>query len=151
MEKIILWFLLILGIALFIFSLRKQPIKDWLLSFLLTSYSALILGTIVVEFKLIKYLVLSNHVNAGYLYELLLFPVIGVYFYQTSYRSNLPGIIFQCALYTSGLTIVEVIIEEYTNIVEFVNWHWTYTLLSVFCFMLAIRFLLKLINRKNKY
>lgn len=149
MDKLILWFFLILGIALFIFSLRKQPIKEWLLSFFLSSYLAHIIGTIVTNLKLIKYLVLSPHINAGTIYELLIFPITGVYFYQTSYHSNWSGIFFQCALYTSGLTIVEVILEKYTNLIEFVNWHWTYTLFSIFFFMISIRFLLKLINQKT--
>ncbi|QKY70591.1 CBO0543 family protein [Lentibacillus sp. CBA3610] len=150
MDKVILWFSLILGIALFIFSLRKQPIKNWLLSFLLTAYFANIIGKIVVDLNLIKYPKLSNNFDTGNLYEIFLFPVIGIYFYQTSYRSNLSGIIFQCALYTLGLTISEIILLKYTHLIEFVNWHWTYTPLSIFCFMLAIRLLLELINRKNE-
>lgn len=145
-----MWFFLILGIALFIFSLRKQPIKDWLFAFFTTSFFATVLGTVVIDLKLIEYLKLGDTFNSGQIYELILFPVISVYFYQTSYRSNLLSIIIQCALYASGLTIPEVILEKYTDLIKFVDWHWTYTLLSVFCFMLAIRFLLKLINRKNK-
>lgn len=150
MDELILLFFFVLSIVLFIFCLRKQPIKEWLLSFLLTAYFAYILGAIVVELGWIQYLALGDYVNGGYLYELLLLPVINTYFYQTSYRSTVRGILFQCVLYTTGLTIVEVILEKYTELIEFVSWHWTYTLFSVFGFMLAIRFLLKLINQKSR-
>lgn len=39
-DKILLWFLLLFGIALFIFSLRRPPIKDWLLAFFIATYFA---------------------------------------------------------------------------------------------------------------
>lgn len=152
MDTIILWICVALSITLFLLSFRKQPIKDWLLSFLLASYFAYIIGTIVVDLNLIEYPILrpSHIFNTGYLYELLFFPIVGVYFYQTSYTSGFKGIIFQCLLYTLALTIVEILIVKYTHLINYLNWNWAYTFCSVFSFMLIIRFLLILINRKNE-
>lgn len=149
MEKGILWFLLVLGIALFIFSLRKQPIKDWILSFLLTAYFAIFIGTIVADLKLVQYPVnlFGSYFSSSLLFEFVLFPVVTIYFYQTSHRSRMLGITFQCVVYTGGLTIVEALFQRYTDLVEYVHWSWTHTFLSVFCFLFAVRLLLKFINQ----
>lgn len=149
MEKIILTLSLIISIVCLIIIFRVKPIKEWLLSFLFTAYFANIIGTMVVKFKLIKYLKLGSYINAGQFFELLIFPVIVTYFYKTSYHSTLIKMIFQCMLYSVGLTIIEVTLEKNTNIIKYLNWHWTYSLLSFVSFMLFVRFILKYINSKT--
>lgn len=150
LDKVLLFCFLVLGIGLFIFSLRKQPIKDWLLAFFTASFFATVLGTIVIYFNLITYLKLGNGVNAGQIYELILFPVIIIYFYQTTYRSSILNIIFQCLLYTLGLTVTEILIKKYTNLIHYIHWNWLITFATVFFFLLGVRSLLKLIGKKNK-
>ncbi|MFJ5758521.1 hypothetical protein ACIQAA_05135 [Neobacillus sp. NPDC093182] len=49
MERIILWTLLLVGITLLLFSLRKPFIKDWILIFLLNAYLSTLIGVLVVE------------------------------------------------------------------------------------------------------
>jgi len=147
LDKFLLLCFSVLGICLFIFSLKKQPIKDWLLSFFLTAFFANIIGTAAVDLKLLEYLKITPNFDTGSFYELIFLPVVIIYFYQSSYRSNIPGIIFQCLLYTLVLTIAEILITKYTNLIEYTNWNWLVTFITVFCFMIGVRFLLKLINR----
>jgi hypothetical protein len=149
MDKMILWSLLVFGIVLFIFSLRKPPRKDWVLIFFLTSYFTIFFGTIVVRKKMLAYPVnfLNDYFSSSLLYEHLLYPVICIYFYQTSYHSNYLGILLQAALYTGALTIVEVLLERYTNLIQYHTWNWHYTFISVYFLMIFVRSLMKLINR----
>jgi hypothetical protein len=151
-EKIILWSLLIIGIALFFFSLRKPPIKDWILIFLLTSFFSIFLGVLVVEEKMIEYPIsfLSNYFSSSLLYEYLLLPVVCIYFYQKTYYSRYPDIILRCTLYTSALTIIEVLLERYTDLIEYHTWTWIHTFISIFFLMMFIRILMQLINRQER-
>lgn len=148
-DKILLLCFSLLGIGLFIFSLRKQPIKEWLLSFFLASFLANIVGTAAVDLKLLEYLEITSSLDTGSFYELILFPVVMIYFYQSSYRSNISGITFQCFLYTLVLTIVEIPIKKYTNLINYIHWNALITFITVFCFMIGVRLLLKLINQSE--
>lgn len=149
MERIILWSLLIIGIALLFYSLRKPPIKDLIIIFLLTSFFSIFLGVLVVEENMIEYPIsfLSNYFSSSLLYEYLLLPVVCIYFYQGTYYSRYPRMILKCALYTSVLTIIEVLLERYTDLIEYHTWTWVHTFISIFCLMMFIRISMKLIIR----
>lgn len=149
MEIIILWSLLIIGIALFLYSLRKPPIKDLLLIYFMTSFFSIFLGVIVVEEKLIEYPIsfLSNYFSSSLLYEYLLFPVVCIYFYQATYNSKYPSMILKCLLFTSVLTIIEILLERYTDLIDYLNWSGVHSFISIFFLMLFIRISMKVINR----
>ena len=153
MERIILWSLLIIGITLLFSSLRKPPIKNWILIFSLSSCFSTFFGVLVVEEKMLEYPVrfLSNYFSSSLLYEYLLFPVVCIYFYQTTYRSIYLNIVLQCILYTTVLTIIEFFFERYTELIKYHTWTWIYTFISTFLLMMFIRFLMQLISRKERY
>ncbi len=134
-----------------IFSLRKSPIKDWITIFLLTAYFSTFLGVIVERNKMIDYpvRVLHKYFDSSILYEYLLLPVVSIYFYKSTYNSRYPGIILQCSIYTSVLTIIEVLLERYTHLVEYLTWTWRLTFVSVFSLMFFVRIIMQLINRKD--
>jgi hypothetical protein len=146
-EIILLWLLLIGGIGLFILSLRKPPQKDWLLIFFMTGFFAVFLGVIVVEEHLIRYPVnLFKHFQSSVLFEFLLFPVLCIYYYQATYHSGFWGIILKALVYSSVLSILEFLLEKYTDLIDYLHWEWYYTLVSVFLFMIIVRSIMGLTN-----
>jgi predicted benzoate:H+ symporter BenE len=151
LERTILWGFLLIGIVLMIFSLRKAPIKESITIFLLTAYFSTFIGVIVERNKMVEYPVrnLQNYFETSILYEYLLLPVVCIYFYKSTYNSRYPSIILQCALYTSVLTIIEVLLERYTNLVKYNTWTWMHTFVSLFSLILFVRILMQLINRKD--
>jgi hypothetical protein len=151
-EKNILWGLLIIGFALVFFSLRKPPIKDWILIFLLTSNISIIIGTFVVAKNMLEYPVrfLNKQFDSSLLFESLLLPVVCVYFYQTTYHSGYRGIVLQGLLYTSVLTMIEVLFEKYTDLVEYHTWTWMHTFIGVFLLMLFVRIIYAVDKRENR-
>lgn len=149
-DTILLWCFFFVGFVLFLFSLRKPPIKDWLLAFFLSSFFATVLGTVVIYFGLIEYFKLGDGFHSNIIYELVLLPVISTYFYQTSYSSGLLIAVFQCLLYTLGLTVVEVLVKVYTNLIHYIYWNWFVTFITVFLFLFGMRTLLKFINQKSE-
>ncbi|MGM0875275.1 MAG: CBO0543 family protein [Bacillota bacterium] len=152
MERIFLWALFLIGIALLFFSLRKPSIKDWILIFLLSAYLSTFIGVLVVEEKMLRYpnRILSKYFDTNLLYEYFLFPVVCIYFYQTTYSSRYFSIALQCALYTTALTIIEVLFERYTNLIEYHTWTWMHTFISTFFLMIFVRILMQLINKKER-
>jgi hypothetical protein len=153
MDRILLWALLIIGMVLLFFSLQKPLIKDTVLVFLLKAYFSSFFGVIVVEENLIEYPVrfLDQYFKTSLLFEYFLYPIMCVYFYQTTYHSRLLGIIVQCALYTSALTIIEVLCEKYTSLIHYhTTWTWMYSFISIFLLSFFVRMLMELINKREK-
>ncbi|MDQ1004958.1 hypothetical protein QFZ28_005498 [Neobacillus niacini] len=150
MERIILWALLLVGITLLIFSLRKPFIKDWILIFLLNAYLSTLIGVLVVEENMLEYPIrfLDNYFTSSLLYEYLLFPVVCIYLYQKTYNSSFKGIFLYCLLFTSALTVIEVLLERYTDLIEYHTWTWMHTFISTFILMFFIRSIMQLINQK---
>jgi hypothetical protein len=145
MDRMLLWGLLLLGIAMIIYIFRTPPLKDKLIIFLLKAYISNFLGIIAVKLHLLEYPVrfLGDFFDESLLYEYVMFPVVCVYFYHTSYRSTYAGIFLQCALYTIALTVVEVILERSTDLVVYHTWTWYYTLISVYIVMITVRLFLQ--------
>lgn len=150
MEKLLLLALFLIGSALLFFSLKKPLFKDWILIFLMSAYLSTFFGVLVVEEKMLQYpiRILSKYFDTNLLYEYFLFPVVCIYFYQTTYHSRYISIALQCALYTTALTIIEVLFERYTKLIEYHTWTWMHTFISTFLLMICIRILMQLINKK---
>ncbi|WP_085993385.1 CBO0543 family protein [Oceanobacillus senegalensis] len=149
MESIILWGAFIAGVAMLFFILPKLPFKDWLIIFLFTSYVSVIAGTVVVEEKMLSYPVkiLEKHFESSLQFEMLTLPVICLYFYKTTYHSTYTGTFLQGLLYTSALTLIEVLLETYTNIIEYHTWTWLYTFISVFILIVFVRYFMDWVNK----
>ncbi|MFD2924727.1 CBO0543 family protein [Halobacillus naozhouensis] len=148
MEPIILWFLLILGLSLLIIIMRNLPFKEFLFGYLLTSYFSIIIGVFVVEEEMLHYpsKLLGKHFDSSLLFEYLLFPVVCLYFYRTTYYSSHIGILLQATIYTSALTAVEIAFEKYTSLIEYHTWTGVHTFFSVLSFMIFIRVLIQLLR-----
>jgi hypothetical protein len=152
MDRIILWSMFIIGMVLLIFSLRKPLIKDTILVFIMKAYFSSFIGVIVVEEKMVEYPVrfLSKYFDASILFEYFLYPIMCVYFYQTTYHSSYAGIVLQCALYTAALTVIEVLCEKYTDLITYHTWTWMHSFISIFLLSLFVRIIVLLLNNIEK-
>lgn len=150
MEKVLLWSLFCLGIVLFFYSFRKKPRKDWLLIFMLTGYVASILGVIAVERRMVTYPVrlFPQYFSTSVLYEHLLLPVVSIYFYQTTFEAAPKKIFGVAFLYTAVLTSIEVFLENTTRVIEYHEWNWFYSFISIFGLLLFSRMVVSFLNRK---
>ncbi|UOQ93929.1 hypothetical protein MUO14_02805 [Halobacillus shinanisalinarum] len=148
-EIILLWIFYILGATLLLFSLKKPPRRNWLLIYFTTAYFAVFLGNLIVEYHFLTFPVtLFKHLDGSVLFEFLLFPVICIYYYQTTYHSAIFGIVWQAAVYSGALTIVESFLEMYTDLIKYLQWDWYYTWISVFIFMVIVRSSMGLLNNR---
>ncbi|HLS07674.1 CBO0543 family protein [Lentibacillus sp.] len=148
MEVIVLWLFFFLGIILIFNTIRKPPVKDWLLCLLTAAYFTTFLGDIVVKAGLLSYPVkLFPQFQSSILYEYLLLPLMCIYFYKTTYHKTVFDWIWQALVYSSVLTVSELLLEQNTNLIHYINWSWFHTLASQFLLLLFIRWLLQLINK----
>ncbi|WP_027408467.1 CBO0543 family protein [Anoxybacteroides tepidamans] len=153
MDEMMLWMLFVLGIGLLLFGLLRKPeiIKDSMLAFLLKAYFSTFFGVIVVEMHMLDYPVriLSQYFDTSILFEYLLYPVVCVFFYQTTLRSSFLGIVGQCTLYISVLTAIEVLFEKYTSLIHYNTWKWWYSFLTMFVLSFSVRMMMVWINKKQ--
>lgn len=148
-EKIILRLIFGFGILSFINLIRKPPLKDWLIIFLLKSYISSILDSIVVRKGYIKYPVnLFKLFDISVVFSYLLFPVSCIYFNQITKNSNLFGIIFKCLLFSLPSAMLEHWLEKNTKLISYKkSWTSLHSFFSIVSTFLLVRFLMTLIKR----
>jgi hypothetical protein len=148
LETNILRGLFLFGILVFFQLIRKPPMKDWMIVFLLKSYLATFIDTIVVGNGFIKYPVnLFKSFDISVIFSYLLFPITCVYFNQLTKNSRFTGIIMTCTAFSLPMALVEHFLERKTNLIDYKkNWNWIYSLISIFITFIGVRFLYKLIS-----
>ncbi|HET7628704.1 MAG TPA: CBO0543 family protein [Bacillales bacterium] len=151
-QKGFLWALLVFGLFLFGYAVRKPPMKEWLIVFFLTSYFSTFFGVIVVENDMVTYPIglFDNYFDTSPLYEFLLLPVVSIFYCQTTSHASWSGILRQGIGYTTVLTAGETILERYTNLVHYNSWTWQSSYVSIFALLFAVRVLLAAIRRREQ-
>jgi hypothetical protein len=140
------WFLLgavwVLSLALLVFTIPKERARVAHTAFLFKQMITWILGLLVVEFGLLEYPVreLASVNRTSMTFEFLAYPSICALF-NARYpsRRSLPiQFVYFCA-YCTGMTAVEVLIEKYTLLIDYVDWTWYWTWCSLFATFLSSR------------
>jgi hypothetical protein len=130
------WLLLsVYGIAtILLFFIPKSKIRLAVVAFLFKQIITFLIGLVVVEYGLIKYPVrLFPTINrTSFTYEYYVFPITCAMF-NVWYPNN-RSTLFQVGyyvLFSSVLTITEVFIEKYTNLIKYIHWEWYITWITL--------------------
>lgn len=125
----------IIAIMLFYFFGIRANSREALLGFLFMQVITWPIGFLVTELKLISYPVrfLEYSSKSSFTFEYLAFPVVaGLYtVYYPKYSSKLKKIIYSLII-VSLLTGVEVILEKYTDNIEYLKWSWQLSWITMF-------------------
>jgi hypothetical protein len=131
------WWILISVYAVavgILFFIPRNKIRLAVAAFLFMQVITFLAGLVVVELGMIEYPVrLFASVNrSSYDYEFFLLPIIGIAFivWYPNGRS-VPIQLGYYAGYSSVLTLLEVLIEKYTELVKYIHWEWYYTWITV--------------------
>jgi hypothetical protein len=151
-ELTILRTLFLLGIASFLNLIRKPPIKDWIIIFLLKGYIASIFDAIFVKKGNLKYPVnLFKIFDISVVFSYLIFPVTCIYFNQVTKNSSMGGILFKCLLFSLPSAAAEHLIERKTNLIQYKrSWNSLYSFSTIAVTFLMVRFLMMLIRKKSQ-
>lgn len=141
-EYIILAIAWLVTIGMLLLFVPKNKIREAWLIFFFKQLLTWILGLAVVEFGLIEYPVrLFPHANqTSFSFEYFIYPSICVIF-CLHYPANKVRIrrFLYYVYYCTAITIVEVFIEKYTDIIKYVNWSWYITWVTLFITFYASR------------
>ncbi|HZG70947.1 MAG TPA: CBO0543 family protein [Chondromyces sp.] len=148
-EKNVLRLLFVIGIGSFFNLVRKPPLKDWLIIFLLKSYIASILDNLLVKKGYLKYPVrLFKTFDISVLFSYLLFPVTCIYFNQVTKNSSIPKILLKCFMFSAPSALAEDWIEKRTNLITYKrSWTSIHSFFSIFSTFLIVKFLMTLIKK----
>ncbi|TJY43943.1 hypothetical protein E5161_00630 [Cohnella pontilimi] len=137
---------IILGVWIFslllIFAIPRNKRRLALVAFLFKQWITSILGHAVVELGLLIYPVreLAKISRTSFTYEYMAYPMTCALFnaYYPGRRSRW----FQFGyyvLFTSVLTVIEVIMAQYTDLIRYVRWNWLWSWGTVFLTFLMTR------------
>jgi hypothetical protein len=134
-DRLILLLVWLLTIGL-LFIIPRVKRRLAVVAFLIKQLFTWILGLITVELGLIIYPV--NHpfgkVNrASFTFEYFVYPAVCSLF--NVFFPNMRSKFFKLGYYSvfcTLITIVEVLIEKYTDLIEYIHWSWYWTWLSLF-------------------
>ncbi|TRZ40319.1 hypothetical protein CEQ21_05120 [Niallia circulans] len=144
--------LLFASIGLFINMIRKPPLKEWLIIFLIKSYIASILDNIAVKKGYIKYPVrIFRMFDISVLFSYLIFPVTCVYYNQATKDSKLPGVLIKCLLFSIPSAVAEHFIEKNTKLVEYKKgWNSFCSFTSIAFSFLLVRLFMAIVRKVEK-
>jgi hypothetical protein len=133
-DKGILVFCWILCVVLLKRFIPLNKLRQGVLAFLYKQVVTWFFGLVVVEKGLIKYPVryFKKSYKGSFSFEYFLYPSICAIFniYYPQKRSNLHKFLY-INFFTSILTIIEVLIEKYTNLIKYVKWKWYWSYITM--------------------
>jgi len=121
-------------LALLIWIPRKN-IRHSIVIFFFKQFMTWILGLVVVELGLITYPVreFEKASHTSFSFEYFIYPAICVLFNLYYPREkSLPHRIGWFLLFPTWMTALEVMIEHYTQLINYIHWAWYWTWLSLF-------------------
>lgn len=125
------WIITIIALIKFI---PKEKIREAQLVFLFKGTLTWALGLIVVYYHLIEYPVrlLPSVSHTSFTFEYLVYPSICAIFnmHFPEKKNRLQRALYYC-YYCSGITILEVLVEKYTQIIKYIHWHWYITWITL--------------------
>ena len=134
-EYIILVIAWLITIGMLIIFVPKKQIREAWLIFFFKQLLTWVLGLIVVELGLIEYPVdiFQHATKTSFTFEYFIYPAICVVF-NLHYPENKGRFrrFLHYSYFCTAITIVEVFVERYTDIIEYINWTWYITWITLF-------------------
>jgi hypothetical protein len=154
-EKIIetsVWIIMIIALLVFV---PKNKIREASSVYLFKLLLTFVLGLFVVQMKWIEYPVRSIFPYAhktSFTFEFFVYPAICVLFIlYYPWKKNVIIQLGHFVVFCSVMTILEVLIEHYTQLIDYKKWTWYWTWISLFLtFFLSLRYYIWFFRVKSK-
>ncbi|HWR42907.1 CBO0543 family protein [Sporomusa sp.] len=140
-EQIIIFISAVITLLLLVFAVNWRYFRDWIVVFLFKSMLDMIVGSPVVELKLLEYPVrlLPKYYDTSILFELWVFPVLCILYNQVTRERGFWPIIYYALLFSAGITAIEYPLEVYTDLIHYIHWTWLTTFCTLTLTFLASR------------
>ncbi|MPL69304.1 hypothetical protein SDC9_15041 [bioreactor metagenome] len=134
-EKAILLVSWIVASTCIWFFVPRDKIRNFIVAFLFKQSITWISGLLVVEMGLIQYPVRIFQIatTASFTFEFYVYPVICAFFniYYPEDSTNTYKF-FYYAIICSIITVLEVILEQHTQLIRYIHWEWYWTWITLF-------------------
>lgn len=145
----------LITIILLIAFVPKNKFREANVLFLSNQFATWISGTIVAEMRLVVYPVRSfpYAYKGSFDFEYFIYPSFCVLF-NLHYPENRSRFrqFMHYFYYCTGLTLVEVIAQRYTNIIKYINWNWYVTWITLFLtFFITHRYYVWFFKTKERW
>ena len=128
--------------AVLVLFVPKEKFREAFLIFAFKQMMTWVLGLLVVELGLLEYPVreFANATKTSFSFEFYIYPVTCVVFnlHYPVNKTKFAKFLYY-VLYCSTITIVEIVIERYTGIINYIHWHWSITWVTLFLTFYASR------------
>lgn len=126
LEQIITIAAEVITLIILIFIIDWHFFRDWIVVYLFKSVLDFIWGSPVVNLHLLDYphRLLPHYYNTSILFELVVFPVLCIWYNQVTREGGFGSIIFYALLFSAGITAIEYPLELYTNLIKYISWTW---------------------------
>lgn len=140
---------------LLLFLIPKDKRRLALIAFLFKQTITYLLGLVAVEWGFLEYPVreLASINRTSITYEYMAYPVMCALFnsYYPVGSTRMRKFLYYAAFCT-GLTVPEVLLERYTELVHYIHWHWWTTWLTLLVTFYATRsFCVLFFKNINRY
>ncbi|MFA9456629.1 CBO0543 family protein [Halalkalibacter sp. AB-rgal2] len=130
---VIVWLITIISLLKFV---PSDKVRQANIIFLFKQLVTWLLGLIVVELNLIRYpkRFFKKGNASSFTFEYFIFPSICVIFnlYYPTTKSLSIKFIYH-VLYSASMTVIELVFEKFTLLIEYKHWNWYYTFISLTC------------------
>jgi len=120
----------IITICLLLLFIRKNKLREAQLVFLFVQVVTWLFGLLTVELKLISYPVhfFQYATRSSFTFEYFVYPSFCVLF-NLNYpeEKSLIRQSFHYFAYASGITLFEILLKDYTYLIEYLKWNWYWT------------------------
>ena len=126
------WIVTIVSLVRFI---PRDKIREAQVAFLFKQAITWVFGLAVVELRLIEYPVrLFPHANGtSFTFECFIYPSLSAIFNVNYPKNKRPFLQFMYYFYfCTTFTVLEVIVERYTNVLTYIHWTWYITWITLF-------------------
>lgn len=111
----------------------RNNFREWIALFLFQGEISLVLGSLVVESGMLDYPVriLPNWYDTSLLFELWVLPILCILYNQIINKRSVWSMGYCAVLFSAGITIIEYILEKNTDLIEYIEWSWITTFVTV--------------------
>ncbi|KKK37460.1 hypothetical protein WQ57_13490 [Mesobacillus campisalis] len=150
-DKIFLHTFLVLNLmAIVPILLRKPPLKDWLLVFLLDAFTNVLADRFIVAHNFVSYPVrlLPKVFKTHVLFDFLISPTFTVLFNQFTEKDRPAKAFIKLVLLLTPLSIFEFLAVKYTRLINWKSgWKWYYSFVTLTLKFMIIRAAIGLVRR----
>jgi hypothetical protein len=133
-ETVILSLAWILTASMLIIYIPRDKIREAQVIFFFKQTMTWIIGLLVVELRLIEYPVeiFKYATKASFTFEYFIYPSLcAVFNLHYPNGKSLTRKLLYYSYYCTGMTVVEVLCERYTNIIKYIHWSWYITWITL--------------------